>query len=109
MTVHAIKIKAVPKGNGNGQKIQSAFNKYKQRNGRWIGDTQDHTIVQSPSGERWTGMVRFEWSESRGELIDDIVTRLQGKTESLEIWYHECDHDEEERTPNCNWSLEYTA
>jgi len=74
----------------------------------WTGDPTPHEMrlvddtSMSYRPTHFRGDVRFEFSDDKPTLFDQIETDLNGIASWYWIAYHECDHDEDQSTP-CAW------
>ena len=74
----------------------------------WTDDPTPHEITLvddtaiSDRPTHFRGDVRFEFSDDKPALFDQIETDLNGIASWYRIGYHECDHDEDSATP-CAW------
>ena len=83
-------------------------NQWLEDNTPWTDDPTPHEVRKTQAGidgagtEYFVGSVRFEFSDDKPDLFDQIETDCGGVLDWHRIVYHVCTHDEDNPQP-CSW------
>ena len=108
MTTHMFRVVAAKPDSIGETQANQIVDQWLADNTPWTDDQTPHEITlveNTPISDRPThfrGDVRFEFSDDKPALFDQIETDLNGIASWYRIGYHKCDHDETDATP-CSW------
>jgi len=107
MTVHMFRIVAEKPSSISETQANQIVDQWLANNTPWTEDPVPHeiTLVDDPITDapaHFRGDVRFEFSDDKTTLVDNIETDLSGIASWHRIAYQKCSHDEENGGP-CSW------
>lgn len=108
MTVHMFRVVCDKPDSIGETQANQIVNQWLADNTPWTDDPTPHeiTLVEntpiSDPPTHFRGDVRFEFTDDKPALFEQIETDLNGIASWYRIGYHECDHDEETGS-GCAW------
>jgi len=113
MTVHMIRVFIGPNDKMTLQQANDELDKWVNNHSEWVEDMAAHVVSETvtPSGSKyWLGSYRFQFDDAKDNLLTKCEDKLTDKCDWYRLGYHNCDHDESDRS-GCSWDdqREWTA